>query len=73
MYYLGVKDGGLVLFFLFCLFCELANCKGRSIKTHLVNNKLFSKSHQSRLMMTFKDMKLVLKWRRKTLHLRGWI
>lgn len=50
MYFLGIKDGGLVLFFLFCLFCELANCKGGSTKTHPVNNKLFSKSHQSLLL-----------------------
>lgn len=50
MYYLGVEDESLVLFFLFCLFYEFANCKGGSIKTHLVNNKLFSKSHQSLLL-----------------------
>lgn len=33
MYYLGVEDESLVLFFLFCLFYEFANCKGGSIKT----------------------------------------
>lgn len=35
MFYLGVKDWGVAFFFLFSSFCELANCKGNSVKTHL--------------------------------------
>lgn len=53
MCYLGIKDWGfaIVLFLLYSSFCELANCKGGSIKMHLVSsNQFIHKSHQSLLL-----------------------
>lgn len=47
-----VKNWGFafVLFLLFSSFCEFANCKGDSVKTHLTSYQFISKSHQSQLL-----------------------
>lgn len=51
MYYLGLKTGVCFCSFsLFFIFCEFANCKGGSVKTHLISNQFISKSHQSLLL-----------------------